>query len=354
MSAVITLDLTGSAEARGLGQAQAGRADQVRSATIERVAQARSVGLIDAAAEEYLAAQRLLHEQIDPEGLAELDGIATGFELDPAELFAHLHLGTLRDLKGGARLDDGCSAWAVAEGPDGPLVVKNRDVSGAQLGIQTVARHAGPDVMTGAMICLGSLGSPGAYSSGMNAHGFALADTQVAVRHHRIGWLRYFLMTRLLARCATVEEGLALIRSHPHAGGGTIVMADAGGAVAAVELSANGPQIVQGMLALRTNHYISDATADDTLLPEGDCIASNSVRRYEYLAATLPTRRWGRLAARALMASHAEQGAPVCQHDAEDGTRTIASAVYSCAAPELLLCAGSPCRDAWHAHSLTG
>ncbi|WP_156102826.1 hypothetical protein [Thioclava atlantica] len=147
MSGVITLDLKGSAEARGLGQAQAGRAEQVRAATIERVAQARAVGLIDVAAEEYLAAQRLLHKQIDPEGLAELDGIASGFDLDPAELFAHLHLGTLRDLKGGARLDDGCSAWAVTEGPDGPLVVKNRDVSGAQLGIQTVARHAGPDVI---------------------------------------------------------------------------------------------------------------------------------------------------------------------------------------------------------------
>ncbi|OOY11948.1 hypothetical protein BMG00_12795 [Thioclava marina] len=350
MSAAITLELSGSAEERGRGQAHAGRADQVRAATIGRVAQARSEGLIDAAAEDYLSAQRALHEQIDPEGLAELDGIAVGFALDPAELFAHLHLGTLRDLKGGARLEDGCSAWAVSDGPEGPLVVKNRDFSGTHLGIQSVARHAGPDVTTGAMLCLGSIGSPGAYSSGVNARGFALADTQVAVRHHRVGWLRYFLMTRLLARCDTVAQALDIIRSQPHAGGGTLVMADARGAVAAVELGASGPQIVEGSLVLRTNHYISDALAKDTLLPEGDCIASNSVRRYEYLASTLPTRSWDRASARVLMASHPEQGAPVCQHGAEDGTKTIASAVYSCAAPGLLLCAGSPCRDAWYAH----
>jgi len=354
MSEALVLDLDGSAEARGRGQAQAGRAEQVRAATVGRVAQARADGLIDAAAEDYLAAQRALHMQIDPEGLAELDGIAAGFDLDPAEMFAHLHLGTLRDLKGGARLDDGCSAWAVAEGPDGPLVVKNRDFSGTHLGIQTVARHAGPDITTGAMLCLGSLGSPGAYSSGINARGFALADTQVAVRHHRVGWLRYFLMTRLLARCSTVAEALALIRAHPHAGGGTLVMADATGAAAAVELGASGPQVARGPWVLRTNHYVSRALAEDTLLPAGDVIASNSKRRYDFLAATLPTRRWGRAAAQALMATHPEQGAPVCQHGADDGTMTIASAVYSCRAPGLLLCAGSPCRDAWRAHALTG
>ncbi|MEZ5884063.1 MAG: carcinine hydrolase/isopenicillin-N N-acyltransferase family protein [Paracoccaceae bacterium] len=106
--------------------------------------------------------------------------------------------------------------------------------------------------------------------------GLALADTQVAVRHHRVGWLRYFLMTRILARCGTVAEALALIRACPHAGGGTLVLADAQGATAAVELGAAGPQVVQGGLALRTNHYVTQALAGDTLLPAG--IASPRIR----------------------------------------------------------------------------
>lgn len=353
MSDMLRLELTGTARARGRGQAQAGRAEQVRAATIGRVEQARAEGLIDAAAEDYLAAQHTFHARIDPEGLAELEGIAAGFGLDGAQMFAHLHLGTLRDLKGGAKLDDGCSAWAVSIGPDGPLVVKNRDFTGTHLGIQMVARHAGPDIATGALLCLGSLGSPGAYSSGINARGFALADTQVAVRHHRVGWLRYFLMTRLLARCATVDDALAMIRATPHAGGGTLVMADASGATAAVELGAAGPQISRASPALRTNHYVSAPLAADTLLPAGDCIASNSAQRFAYLSCVLPERLWSRETARQLMATHPEAGAPICQHGAEDGTMTIASAVYSCAAPGLLLCAGSPCGGAWHAHALS-
>ncbi|MBL6431104.1 MAG: hypothetical protein HPM95_07335 [Alphaproteobacteria bacterium] len=59
-----------------------------------------------------------------------------------------------------------------------------------------MARHSGPDIATGSMLCVGSLGSPGAYSSGMNARGLMLADTQIGARTHRVGWLRYFLMTR--------------------------------------------------------------------------------------------------------------------------------------------------------------
>lgn len=354
MSDALSLVLTGTAAQRGRGQAQAGRIEQVRAATIGRVAQARAEGVIDTAAEEYLRSQHVFHAHVDPEGLAELEGIAAGFGFDPAEMFAHLHLGTLRDLKGGARLDDGCSAWAVAAGPDGPLVVKNRDFSGTHLGIQTVARHEGPDVKTGALLCLGSLGSPGAYSSGINARGFALADTQVAVRHHRVGWLRYFLMTRLLARCATVDDAVRVLQAHPHAGGGTLIMADATGATAAVELGAAGPQIIRGACVMRTNHYVTAELADDTLLPEGDCIASNSRQRFEFLAQELPQKSWDRATARELMATHPEGGAPVCQHGAEDGTQTIASAIYSCAAPGLLLCAGSPCRAAWNAHELTG
>ena len=209
---MITLTLTGPAFARG--QAQAGaHAAQVREATLGRVAQARADGMIDAAMLDYVARQREFHAATDPAGLDELDGIAAGYGFDRNELFLHLHLGTIRDLKGGAQLIDGCSAWAVGAGPDGPLVVKNRDFSGTHRGIQTLARHEGPDIRTGAMLCLGSLGSPGAYSSGINARGLALADTQVAVRSHRVGWLRYFLMGRILADCADVPQALALIRA---------------------------------------------------------------------------------------------------------------------------------------------
>ena len=348
----VDLQLAGSAYARGRGQAGAGHAARVRTATQGRVETARAEGLFDEAALAYLAAQRAWHAVYDPEGMSELLGIAEGYGLPEPDLFAHLHLGTLRDLKGGAALADGCSAWAVGQGPDGPLVVKNRDYSGQHLGVQSLARHAGPDVTTGAMLCLGSLGSPGAYSSGLNAAGLALADTQVSVATHRVGWLRYFLMTRVLARARTVPEALAIIKGAPHAGGGTLVLADAHGATAAVELAADGVTVAAGAEVWRTNHY-TGALETDTLAPADDAIAANSRARLDHLSCTLPGADWTRAKARALMATHqGTGGAPICQHAATDAAQTISSAVYSCNLRQVDFCEGNPCTEAWRTVTL--
>lgn len=353
---MILLHATGDARARGAAQGRTGQANAVRQATVARVDAARADGILDADALAYLAAQRAFHAANDPDGLAELSGIAAGFDLPEDDMFIHLHLGTLRDLKGGAHLIDGCSAWAVTDGPDGPLVVKNRDYSGQHLGIQAVTDHHGPDIATGGMLCLGSLGSPGAYSSGINAAGLAIADTQVAVATHRVGWLRYFLMTRLLARCATVAEALAFVTSVPHAGGGTLILGDAGGAAAAVELGARRVTHATAPQVWRTNHYISDALAADTLPPGNDSIAANSRQRLSHLAATLSGQGWTVAKARALMATHPSPGggaAPICQHGATDATQTISSAVYSCHLRQVEICEGNPCTGTWQRFALS-
>lgn len=344
---MIALSATGDAFARGRAQAGAGDAAQVRAATVGRVEAARAEGLLDADALAYLTAQRAFHDRVDPQGMAELAGSAAGWGLAEADLFAHLHLGTLRDIKGGAALIDGCSAWAVPGGPAGPLVVKNRDFSGTHLGIQCTMRHAGPDIATGTILTLGSLGSPAAYSSGVNAAGLAIADTQVAVSRHGVGWLRYFLMPRLLAQCADVAAALALIRSQPHAGGGTLVMADASGATAAVELAAAGPQVQTGGTLWRTNHYTA---SPDTLAPGCDRIAGNSQARFDDLARRLPAQDWTVAEAQALMATHAGDApgaAPICQHPHMGDSQTISSVVYSCRLAEMILCEGNPCAGHW-------
>ncbi len=143
-----------------------------------------------------------------------------------------------------------------------------------------------------------------------------------------------------------------MIRAVPHAGGGTLVMADSTGAVAAVELGAAGPQIADSSPVWRTNHFVSPALAADTLVPEGDCIAGNSQQRFGHLATALPGRAWSVAGAQALMATHPEDGAPICQHGQDDGSCTIASVVYSCRAPGLLACAGNPCKGIWRSFPL--
>lgn len=353
--------LSGAPDLRGQGQARllvASTEDvaRMRAATVGRVESARAEGVIDADAEAYLAAQRAFTEANDPESLAEVRGIARGFGLSEEALFTHLHLGTLRDLKSGARLEsDGCSAWAVRQGAEGPMVVKNRDISGPLTGVPRVAQHSGPDISTGTVICVGSLGSPGAYSSGMNAHGLALVDTQVAVATHRVGWLRYFLMTRLLARCATVAQALEMLRSVPHAGGGTLVLADRSGDIAAVEISAAGVSVTTGAVVWRTNHFVTPSHEAETLFPDGDRIAGNSRARFRYFESQLPNRDWSVAAAAELMASHviggsAPSGAPVCQHPESDSSKTLSSAIYSCSLGTLTFSDGNPCDGNWLAY----
>lgn len=350
--------LSGNAMERGRGQSTDAQADpaRVREATVGRVETAKAAGVIDAAARDYLARQRAFHLTHDPVGMAELAGIAEGFGLSEDDLFSHLHLGTLNDLKSGARLEsEGCSAWAVPDGPDGPIVVKNRDYSGLHRGIQRVTHHAGPDVTTGAMLCVGSLGSPAAYSSGVNARGLALADTQVAVRTHRVGWLRYFLMTRILATCSTVDDALTLIASTPHAGGGTLILADRSGDTAAVELGASGPGVTRGGRVWRTNHFVLPGHAADTLLPEGDRIAGNSGERLACLERILPDLTPSVPAAARLMQMHrdtAPGAAPLCQHGESEASQTLSTAIYSCRLGALTFSEGNPCAGTWQTYPM--
>lgn len=344
-------ELSGDPFARGRAQAAAAEAGEARDAILSRVEQARASGLFGREAESFLNAQRMFGEREDPLGMAELAGIAKGLGVDGDELFAHLHLGILQDIARGASPTghDGCSAWAVGNGPDGPLVVKNRDFSGSHATIQRVFRHDGPDLEHGPLLCIGSLGAPGAYSSGMNAAGLAVADTQVGVRRHRTGWLRYFLMTRILATAASVDEALRFVRWTAHAGGGTLVLADRSGAAACVELTSAGAAVETASLVCRTNHFTTTACASETLSHASSEIDASSARRRAFLDRVLPGRAWGRADAAALMAQHDDDGAaaPVCQHRGDNGSRTLSSAVYCCRSGALHVCLGNPCMGTW-------
>ncbi|MDE3078767.1 MAG: hypothetical protein KGI94_01880 [Paracoccaceae bacterium] len=346
--------LEGTPFQRGLGQAAAGRAacDAVRQVTADRLAAAEAQGLLGPRARQFLAAQMDFARAVCQPELEELTGIAEGFGLPVDRLFAALHLGILHDLSAVPDgVSDGCSAWAVDRGRDGPMVVKNRDFSGAHSGIQRIFRHEGPDLARGPMFCLGSLGSPGAYSSGMNSAGLAIVDTQIGTRRHRPGWLRYFLMTRLLSQFASVAEAVRFIRAQQHVGGGTLVMADARGEVAAVELGAAEVAVEIAPRVCRTNHFTLTVTAPETLTDPASTIEDTSHDRRAFLDRTIPGADWSAEAASRLMATHrgdGPQAGPLCQHPDAGGSRTISSVVYCCASRLMYACLDNPCTGPWH------
>jgi hypothetical protein len=340
------LRLVGDARSRGRAQALAepGQVEAVRAAVRLRLDRAEAAGHLGAKARGFLEVQQRLTAILVPEAMREVEGIAEGFGLSEADLFAYLHLGTIADLVQTPDATDGCSAWAVAAGPEGPLVVKNRDFRGEHVALQRVMLQDDPAWGGRKVLCVGSLGSPGAYSSGMNSDGFALVDTQVATTDHAPGVLRYFLMTHLLARCATVPEALDLIRTLPHAGGGTLVMADAGGAIAAVELGAAVQAVEQGgAWVARTNHFTSPELAATTIDdPDAPPAVGGTRSRLAELRARIPGRDWTARDALALMAGHDDAGG-FCRHGQDGDSRTISNVVFACSGRMLRFTEGFPC-----------
>jgi hypothetical protein len=294
----------------------------------------------------FLSAQWDFAQRHDPAGMAELAGIAAGYGLDPRRLFAWLHVGQLGGLP-----EDGCSAWAFADPERGAMVVKNRDLRGNALPLQRVFRHTDPGWNGRSVVCVGSLGAPGAYSSGINSDGLALVDTQVVTSDQGVGLLRYFMMSRLLADCATVAAAIDALQATPQAGGGTLVLADATGALAAVEIGHSRVGVEGNARAVaRTNHFLLPGLAEHLAAGRDDAGIDLSHARLATLAgwlagrAVCPTRD----EAVALMSGHDGDGhAGLCRHGAAGGSRTVSCAVYACRPASLILAHGNPCDATW-------
>lgn len=326
MSLFVTL--AGDARSRGLGQAHAcpEAAGAVRAAMRGRLAAAPT---LTPRMRRFLDGQREATARFVPEAFAEIEGIAEGFGFDAEEVFLFLHLGCLADLAAMPEDCDGCCAFS-ARG----IVAKNRDFRPEHAALQRLFALADPAWGRRTVLCLGSLGAPGAWSSGMNSDGLALADTQIATANHGPGVLRYFLMNRLLAACATVEEALGLIASLPHAGGGSLVLGDATGAAAWVELRHGRVDVARAAWSARTNHY--------TAAPETLPAVAHSAARLALLEAALA--RDPAPDPCTLLATHTPTA--LCRH-APDPSPTLAGAVWDCRARSARIAFGPPCSAPW-------
>lgn len=349
--------LEGDAFARGLAQARARPelAAAVRAAVELRLAELQGA---DARPEiaAFLAGQRAATERHHPEALHEIAGLARGFELAPGRLFLYLHVATILDLvEARAEGAEGCTALAVATGA-GALLAKNRDYRDEHRALQQVMLHR--PAQGRSFLVVGSLGAPGCFSSGVNADGLALADTATRTRDLGPGLHRYFLLTLLLERCATVEAALRAIRAIPHTGSGCLVLADARGAVAAVELGHARVGIEQATAGRigRTNHHVLPATAPADLRgPASAGQGADSRGRLPVLRAALEAlpRPPGLDAVAALLARHRDAAGPAfCRHGGEDLAATISGSIWDTGRRRLVFCAGPPCGGGWRSFDL--
>jgi hypothetical protein len=349
--------LASDALARGRRQSLA--EPELRSAVFEAV-----TGRLDSAREvlsraaDYLAAQWAFMGKHAPGQLAQVQGIAEGYGIKARDLFAYLHLGLIEDADGQTLAEeDGCSVVACRVTSTGPVLAKNRDYRGEHRALQRVFLESDPAWGGRRILSVGSLGSPGAFSSGMNSDGLALADTRIGWRRPGVGWLRYLLMNEILIRAGTVLEALSFIESQPHAGGGSLVLMDAAGHAATVEL---GTGRVRSQSAVQagighTNHFLDpDLMTGQTPSP-GDPEASNSrgrLARIENWIEDTKTERPALEDLATLMASHVEDDRPaLCRHGGADGSGTISTTVFACTSRKLYSCPGNPCTDDWRLYA---
>ena len=222
-------------------------------------------------------------------------------------------------------------------------------------------RHVDPAWRGREILVLGSLGSPGNFSSGMNSDGLAVADTASRTTDIGVGFHRYFLLTWLLVHCDSVEAGLRAIRGMTHTGSGLLILGDASGAVMAVELGYErlGIEHLSSGRIGRTNHFVTPHMASRNLrVPANAASLANSKRRFAALQrrlAALPASP-GIDNAGAILADHGQADDAFCRHGGRELSTTIAGAVWVTGSRQLVHVAGNPCCDPWRAYepSVTG
>ena len=348
------LELTGAAYDRGRLQAEL-RPDRIAdvSAAVTRRLGELGPALAVPKVVAWLDAQHAFVRDHDPDGYIEVQGIAEGFGIAADALFACLYGNVIADLAGDPALADACTAWAAPSAEAGPTVVKNRDGRGAGGALEGVFRHFDPDWGARRLLCVGTLGAPGAVAGGINSDGLAVVDTHVGTTDHGEGWLRPFLMSRLLRECATVAEAVALVFRLPHAGGGTLLLGDATGAVAAIEL-AHGAIAAEEPgerdYVARTNHFTSDRLRGRDLAGSDDIGGRGSRARMatlEHALRALPMP-FAVDAIQKLMTRHGDRAsAGLCRHDEAQGMHTLSCAIFDCRAPALIFSCGPPCEGRW-------
>jgi isopenicillin-N N-acyltransferase like protein len=298
-------------------------------------------------ARSFLARQIGITQMLFPGIHEEVKGIAKGFALTESDLFNFYHLRIILDM-------DGCSSWGVSVPGKGAVVGKNRDLAAGNKILQRVFIHEDPDWQGNRVLSIGSLGAPFAYSSGINSHGFCLADTNILTSDHGPGACRYFLMPFLLASCKSVDQAVRTISDLPHAGGGSLVMGDIESDLAVVELGHCNQNIkIDSHWLATTNHFTSEKLRSANLSSAESLKEDSSEGRLQVLNEQIPAlfQDFSLKNAMAMMKSHdSERG--LCRHLEKESSSTISGAVFNCADKTLHFSDGYPCNAQWYEFSL--
>jgi hypothetical protein len=160
-------------------------------------------------------------------------------------------------------------------------------------------------------------------------------------------------MMHILEEHDTVRSALDYLSSVPRMGRNNLILADAGGDLAVVELGYHHLAIVKARngIVVNTNHFVSPRLKESFVDCNPPPVKGNSFHRYELVRRELEAAR-GNIDvafAQRLMAIHAGPLASICRHLELGGqSATIATAIYQPARRTLRFCHGYPCQSPYH------
>ncbi len=323
-----------------------------------------------------------LFAALDQPLLDYMAGIAEALGIDAEQLMMYTLSSYLRDVAKGRAMHiayqsgalqepvvgEGCTTWAASGQTtvDGrPLLAKNRDYHADHIELQVLVRV---DPLQGhRYLSLGSAGSPEVFSSGINERGLAVADTHVLSYDIGPGLPRYSLMREVLLYHDSVASALDFLRSVPHMGAGTLMIADATGAIGLCESGHTRSEYVvggSGVPLASTNHFATPALASQWIEDEPELLRGNSPARRERILAALAEQSGSIDAAwaRRMMSAHGSPLDAICRHPLTidgadqaglDGS-TISSVIFQPTGsakhegPGVWLAIGTPCQADWH------
>jgi isopenicillin-N N-acyltransferase-like protein len=186
--------------------------------------------------------------------------------------------------------------------------------------------------------------SPGLVSYvGLNDAGLAVHGNLLVSPGWRAGFPRY-LLTRLMLAETSVEAALEAAQRPPRASSRNLILGDAGGAIADIELAVDDACVLRsarGML-VHTNHFVAPGLEGiDTYIPASS--QQRQARMTDLLESAERPVTVEEL--QAFFRDHEGYPASICAHVAEGGAgKTVASVISEPAAGRMHATFGSPCQ----------
>ncbi len=285
-----------------------------------------------------------------------LKGISEKLDIPNAQLFQYTVASYLEDLLLAKTQTEGCTVWAASHSAtrDGaPMLVKNRDYFEGHIPMRAVAYATPPSGYR--YIYVTSAGSPGVFSSGMNEHGLAVADTHVPSRDIGPGLARFSLMMDLLEHQSNVPDAIAFLHSVTCMGAGNLVLADAHGNLGVYENGFRRCGYIVPMedRVIATNHFVSAELRDENVLKTNVHSTYDETRNRYATAQSLLQQARGTLdvqQAKRIASYHGDT--PLCRHRPLNDSDTISAAIYLPVQRQLLFCNGWPCQGSYETYRL--